>query len=665
MSQNLHRMSVETAHKISANQAIASLAMAVKEMLENSLDAGATSVDIRLRDYGTHLIEVSDDGPGIAESEHASVALRHHTSKLRDFEGLASVSSYGFRGEALNALCSLASKVTIVTSTEPPRATRLEFSQLGQLLKSIPCSRSRGTTVTVEGLFEPIPVRCRELKRHAKREFGKCVELVNEYALLCFHTRIALSHQTSNGARQNVLTSPGGSRNELRDALLAVYGSKHYQTLAPIDVSYLTEDQENPSRLRIHGYLSKPDKGRSSTDRQLFALNNRPCHLPRWSRLINEIYRRNYPTQYPCFVLNLELPPGTYDVNVTPDKRALLIHDQDDLMLWFREQLEAFLSLNEGSFSLSTVEPPPKKPRIVEDIPPVTTIQPTRAEIIIEDEEHDKKVCENHKPGVARSIVEENQIAVKSVQIAKKDPVYNLEARISIDMSAIQRGFRHRLKQMVQSKVKEIEDGQQAPDVHAEDAEEVLRRHIGKDDFSKMQIIGQFNLGFILARLQTSDTSPVDLFIIDQHASDEKFRFEGYMRDMVIQSQPLVCDKKIECSAAQVLMIEENMEVCKRNGFDISIDDKRQVWLRSLPILNCRTMGAEDFEELLNMLMANPALKDRLRCSKVRSILASKACRSAWMIGDSLEMHHMRQVLLTFYDSTLTSDIGCPEYGQN
>lgn len=114
----LKRIDHRTAEEICAQQVISSLAMAVKELLENSLDAGSTSVEIRCREYGTESIEVADDGPGIPRDQHASIGLRHHTSKLAKFEDLERVRSYGFRGEAIHALCSMSAEVSMATCVD-------------------------------------------------------------------------------------------------------------------------------------------------------------------------------------------------------------------------------------------------------------------------------------------------------------------------------------------------------------------------------------------------------------------------------------------------------------------------------------------------------------------------------------------------------------------
>ena len=149
--------------KICSGQVVVDLATAVKEMVENSLDSGATSIEVKLKEMGATLIEVSDNGSGIDPSNYAGIAMKHFTSKLQTFEDIYSVSSFGFRGEALNALCELSERFTVTTKQDSqPVGTLLEFDKNGKLISESVAARSTGTTVSVENLFEKLPVRRKE-----------------------------------------------------------------------------------------------------------------------------------------------------------------------------------------------------------------------------------------------------------------------------------------------------------------------------------------------------------------------------------------------------------------------------------------------------------------------------------------------------------------------
>uniref|UniRef100_A0A670ZFR7 PMS1 homolog 2, mismatch repair system component n=1 Tax=Pseudonaja textilis TaxID=8673 RepID=A0A670ZFR7_PSETE len=154
-------------HQICSGQVVLNLCAAVKELVENSLDAGATNVEVKLKDYGTGLIEVSDNGCGVEEDNFA--ALKHYTSKIQDFSDLINVETFGFRGEALSSLCAL-SNVSIVTCHKSSNiGTRLEFDHSGKITRRVPFSRPQGTTVSVQQLFHTLPVRHKEFQRNIKK----------------------------------------------------------------------------------------------------------------------------------------------------------------------------------------------------------------------------------------------------------------------------------------------------------------------------------------------------------------------------------------------------------------------------------------------------------------------------------------------------------------
>lgn len=155
-----------TIHKICSGQVVVDLATAVKELCENSLDAGATTIEINLKEMGAESIEVSDNGCGIAEENYEGIAVKHATSKLEKFSDLEGVSSFGFRGEALNALCELSGSFHVLTKQATNQVgAALSFSRNGSLVGKKPAPRSVGTTITINKLFDALPVRRNEFLR--------------------------------------------------------------------------------------------------------------------------------------------------------------------------------------------------------------------------------------------------------------------------------------------------------------------------------------------------------------------------------------------------------------------------------------------------------------------------------------------------------------------
>ncbi|XP_063363286.1 mismatch repair endonuclease PMS2 [Cydia amplana] len=379
--KSIKPINVESVHKICSGQVVLSLAVAVKELVENSLDAGATNIDIRFKNHGIDLIEVADNGSGVTDDNFAALTLKYHTSKLNEYSDLLGVSSFGFRGEALSSLCSLA-KLTIVTRHKSSEhATKLEYDHKGNIVKKTLCSRQVGTTVSLSNLFASLPVRQKEFHKNAKREFNKMTQLLYAYCLISLGVKITCTNQTSTNSKTSVVATQGSV--SYKDNIACIFGTKQLQSIleikpeqvsnikdnifkglsgnvresedsvvledVEIDLSEESNDADQScvessqeaitNSQKSQGYKNVTDpveftgfisscahgSGRSSTDRQFFYVNSRPCEPTKIMKVINETYRQYNPHQYPFVFLNITIDRTSVDVNVTPDKRKLFL----------------------------------------------------------------------------------------------------------------------------------------------------------------------------------------------------------------------------------------------------------------------------------------------------------------------------------------------------
>jgi DNA mismatch repair protein PMS2 len=342
-------------HRIQSGQVIVDICSTVKELVENSLDAGSTAIDVRFRNQGLDSIEIQDNGPGINPDDYESIALKHHTSKLQSYNDIASLGTYGFRGEALSSLCALA-HISLIScrENEQPKGTKLELDRSGKLIRTAVVAARRGTIVSVEKLFQDLPVRRRELERNIKREWHKVVILLHQYACIQTHVKFLVIQQPSSGKRVVVLSTAGN--HTIKENAMNIYGAGIVSQLLTIDMDLATEGPESEKRQRRDmiqplaqyrrrnracGLVSRPSHGdrRQSSDRQMFFVNRRPCSLPQFAKVLNDTYRQYNPDATPFIILDLQLEPQTYDVNVSPDKRTILLHNQDRLLSSFRESL--------------------------------------------------------------------------------------------------------------------------------------------------------------------------------------------------------------------------------------------------------------------------------------------------------------------------------------
>ncbi|XP_023213583.1 mismatch repair endonuclease PMS2-like, partial [Centruroides sculpturatus] len=196
---NIQAIDKDSVHNICSGQVILTLSSAVKELIENSLDAGATNIEVRTKEYGSELIEVIDNGSGVKEKNFKELTLKHYTSKIKDFHDISSLRTFGFRGEALSSLCAL-SNITITTRSKTVTVgTRLEYDHSGLLIKQSPVPRQVGTTVSVQHLFATLPVRHKEFMNNLRREFNKMIQLITAYCLICTNVRLSCINHLLNG----------------------------------------------------------------------------------------------------------------------------------------------------------------------------------------------------------------------------------------------------------------------------------------------------------------------------------------------------------------------------------------------------------------------------------------------------------------------------------
>lgn len=884
-------------HRITSGQVVLDLQTAVKELVENALDAGSTNIAIHFKDYGCESFEVVDNGSGLDPSNYESVALKHYTSKLTSFSDLALVRTFGFRGEALSSLCALA-EVSIHTATQndAPVGTILQLERSGKVADSSKrAARQRGTTITITGLFKSLPVRRKEFEKNLKREYNKAQNLLQAYALITKGVRWSTTNIPKAGRRipQFSVNSSTGD-NFLAGNVASLFGAKVTPTLMPLalDLAFSTGSKrlDRPSndedshgdelaRVRIEGLISKPSygSGRTSSDRQFYYINGRPWDAGRISRAFNEVYKSFNSNQLPFVIADFKLPTDSYDVNVSPDKRTIFLHEESRLIEKVKEGLEALFApsratfmVNGASHSLRTsgangvqsrlgpyaaaqpasdspraeidvedldeergaalqaqngdlngqevkaverlskrnrsnpleyreesdsafvpeddgsepetlfpvIEPivsdtvfslpasserspspevvetsnaswsPKKRPRTPpaadilkssDDAAAVETLdtsnafwsptkrqraaeldKPVKQSILSERAsspprlsltsfalpgskvkslvkdvavrmdiglEHDTALSseEDETPSYAAELVLErgDDIELEEANGAFINPGENENSdAVCLDMATLRGRLLAQASARLDTASQKTETGSLQADeqdlqAHAgidsrDEAlvERALSRVMHKADFGRMEVVGQFNLGFIIARRRTAhfdlnEDFMDDLFIVDQHASDEKYNFEQLQETTRVQSQDLIVPRGLELSASDELVAIEHQATLSKNGFEISILESgppgTRIKLLSQPISKTTVFGVKDLEELLYMLRdvsPDSEAARAVRCSKARSMFASRACRKSIMIGTALSKSKMKSILTNM--GTIEQPWNCP-----
>src|SRR6185295_9246666 len=276
----------------------------VKELLENSLDAGATKINIEVESGGKNLIRVLDDGEGMSRDDAIIAFERHATSKLRSSEDLESIATLGFRGEALPSIASVARLFLRTKTARDTEGTEVEFNG-GKLIAVRDIAWPTGSEVEVRELFFNIPARRKFLKSDATESFH-IANLVQHYALANPHLSVLLV----NNGRDVIRAAPAQSLKE-----------RAYQVLGGALLEKLVEVNSEANGLKIFGFVSNPQEQQSSRDAQYLFINRRFVRDQLVGRALSEAYRSMMPSgTYPAAVFFIEAPPAEVDVNVHPAK---------------------------------------------------------------------------------------------------------------------------------------------------------------------------------------------------------------------------------------------------------------------------------------------------------------------------------------------------------
>ena len=301
------------ANKIAAGEVVEKCVSVVKELVENSIDAGSDEIKIEVKEAGTKLIKVTDNGSGMEHSDALLAFQRHATSKLLDEIALFRISSLGFRGEALPSIASV-SKVTLKTSTGGV-GTKIEIDG-GKLIEDVPADARRGTQIEVKNLFYNTPARLKYLNS-IYSELANVCEYVNKIALSYPEKKITLISD------DKVILNTDGSGNLLK-VIKEIYGSDVARKMKKISV--FNDDYD------VDGFISLPEVTRSSRNHMITLVNHRVIRNVELNRAINDAYHTYKPeTRYPVVVLNINTDPSLIDVNVHPSKLDIKFSNFDDL----------------------------------------------------------------------------------------------------------------------------------------------------------------------------------------------------------------------------------------------------------------------------------------------------------------------------------------------
>lgn len=335
----------DVTNRIAAGEIIQRPANALKELLDNSVDAGATSISVLVQDGGLKLLQVQDNGCGVHRDDLPILCRRHTTSKLASFEELSSLETLGFRGEALASL-SYVSLLTVMTKRKADEyAWRATFDSGEIQAGATPCAGVDGTTVTVEDLFYNVPMRKKTLK-NASEEYNGLLDVVQRYAVYHAGISFTLRRTSTKTARADVHTQRGQVNR--RDAIRHVYGRDISSNLAAFERR--SSDEETTGRIRLEGLLTTGGFTSAKKTKLLLFVNGRCVESPKIRRCVESVYGVLLPKGVKPFVfMSITMPLGWVDVNIHPTKTEVAMLHEEIVCDCVRQAVEETLLTSEDS----------------------------------------------------------------------------------------------------------------------------------------------------------------------------------------------------------------------------------------------------------------------------------------------------------------------------
>jgi DNA mismatch repair protein MutL len=622
----IHVLSEHVANKIAAGEVVERPASVLKELLENSLDAGASRIRVQIEAGGKKLIQVVDNGCGMVRDDTLLAFERHATSKIKDAEDLLNVSTLGFRGEALPSIASVSRVLLETRAADDESGTLLEIAG-GKILRVEEAGLPLGTSIAVRDLFFNTPARKKFLKAEST-ELSHLASLVTHYALAHPEKHFEL-HSATNAM---LIAAPVRSHS---DRIYQVFGRETLEQLVPAAAGMKLErvgipepppwrreeDYEPPvpGDIRVHGFVSKPELQKLNRNSIFIFVNNRLIRDRLVQHAIIEAYRNVIPpTVFPVVLLFIELPNAEVDANVHPSKTEVRFRQQSLVHDFVRDTVRA---------ALMKARPVPQftreimaQPTASAGLSPGAILAPQFAG------------PEAHAAALA------NTAADFALQ-APAEPARTARLQfggdaIPVEGNAARNGFGEIPVPALQHPVNGKRDScgnvlEDEPDVVADESA-----------LATLKPLGQVRDSFILA------VNADGLWIIDQHVAHERVLFERILRERsqaAVEGQHMLMPLIVELTPGQQAVFSEISEELRRNGFDVELFGTRTVAVKTAPA----GVQAGDVEKLLIELLDQFAHEEQLlNLEKIRSrIAASIACHAAIKVNMPLDQQKMEWLL--------------------
>ena len=579
----IHVLSEQVANKIAAGEVVERPASVVKEMLENSLDAGAARIKISVEAGGKKLIQIVDNGCGMVRDDAMLAFERHATSKIKDAEDLLSVATLGFRGEALPSIASV-SRLRLETRAEDEAAGTIIEINGGKIARVEEAGLPLGTSITVRDLFFNTPARKKFLKAEST-ELSHIASLVTHYALA--HPE---KHFELHSATNAMLVAPPVAGYSER--VYQVFGKETLDQLIPVAARQALEhvglpqpppwrrkeieeggedaSPKDPGEMRVHGFVSKPEIQKLNRNSIFVFVNGRLIRDRLVQHALSEAYRNIIPpTVYPVVLLFLELPAGEVDVNVHPSKTEVRFRQQSVMHDFVRDSVRAAMM----------------KARPVPQFVTEMRAHATASQALSPGALTPALTPGGWDPasGAALSADEPRApLHAKDARNGAPDPGFDGGFLLQAPIPPVSQRFQFEGGIAVEANaavslartVEAIPDNGCAPALDVS-AEEPTLSSLGT-----LKPLGQIRNSFILA------VNEDGLWIIDQHVAHERVLFERVLKqraEQKVESQRLLMPIVLELSPAQQAVFAEISDELQRNGFEAEPFGARSIAVKVAP----------------------------------------------------------------------------------
>lgn len=571
---------------IAAGEVVERPSSVIKEMIENSIDAGAKSITVEIKNGGTTYMRITDDGCGIAKSEVKKVFIPHATSKIKYSEDLDKIATLGFRGEAMASIAAVA-KVQLLTRTPDEEVgTRYEIAG-SQEIEFCEAGCPVGTTICVADIFFNTPARMKFLKKDVT-EANAVASVVEKIAV----SHPEISFRFIRDGKQTLITSGNG---ELKDAIYSVFGREFAQSLIPVDYTN--------NNMRVSGFVTKPSMSRKSRGMQFFFINSRLVKTQTAMAALEQAYRNSIMVgKYPGCVLNIECDSSFVDVNVHPAKIEVRFANEKpvfDLVYYAtKSAIEAGDTPVEMRFNKNVQKPAQDfwaKPE-----PPVQTTFT-----------HTEKEDFDDAWSVSASVGGKDYFSKK--EIANESPTQKFSLNISEIMKA-------------------KNDEESVQEARIDEPTEQNIDNASQTSIPDFKLIGEVFKTYILIEMESS------LYIIDKHAAHERMNFEKLKSSLEINSQVLLSPVTVRLSTDEYNTVLQNIDLYTKCGFFIEDFGNSTVIVRECPSILDGEDVAGLIEETAEKLLDG---KTDITPDKLDWILHSASCRAAVKAGDYTSRYEM------------------------